>query len=83
MTWKAETLKNAYKHRSEQDAYNMGLKHNFNIEGKGLTYEDYWIYTCLVGYPNYRKYRDAHARDVDITTKVDVWNKLQETDHDN
>lgn len=82
MTWKAEALKDAYDYHREPTAYSKGLANNFEIEGRGLTYEDYWIYVCLVGHQKYRNYNTAHWRDVDITTKTDVWNALQETNNE-
>jgi len=69
MTHKAEKLKNAY----DSDM----ARFHWKSDGRGLTFEDYWIFVSLVGHRTYRMYNDAHWRDSDIVDKSDVWKKLQ------
>jgi len=73
MTWKANRLKNPFKSEMAES--------HFKEDGRGLTYEDYWIFVCIVGHQNYRLYNDAHWRDSDIIDKSDVWKKLMEVEH--
>jgi hypothetical protein len=75
-------LENAYEHNRGPDAYGMGsgLEASWKENSYGLTYEDYWIYVCILGHEHYRKYNEAHWRDVDITTGMDVWNELRNTE---
>jgi len=67
-TWKAPILRNAYEHNKYPDDYGMGrgLEYSWKRERPDLTYEDYWIWVCLIGHATYRKYQDSHYKDVDI-----------------
>ena len=53
------------------------VKKMWENDNRGLTYEDYCIYVFRVGYQNYARYNQAHWRDVDVTTGMDVWKTLQ------
>ena len=56
------------------------LRESFAYDGRGLTFEDYCIFVLRVGHWNYSKYNQAHRRDVDITTGMDVWEALRKTE---
>jgi len=66
MSWKASTLKNAYEHNRKDNFNGNGNESNWKKERPDLTYEDYWIFVCLVGHEDYHRYRDAHYADIEI-----------------
>ena len=53
------------------------LRRAWSRESHGFTLEDYQIWAGLIGHRLYRIYNTAHWRDVDITTKNDVWFALR------
>jgi len=66
MSWKKHTLANAYEYHKEDTFNGNGIYSNWKKERPDMTYEDYWIFVCLVGHENYRKYLTAHLNDCDI-----------------
>ena len=63
MTWKTAALRDAYEYNREDTPYGYGNESNWQRERPDLTYEDYWIFVCLVGHVDYHKYLDAHFND--------------------
>lgn len=78
-TWKAEKLANAFEYHRKPDSWGVGsgMQADWERQGYGLTYEDYWIYVCLVGHKEWWLYHNAHWSDYDVVTGMDVWNELR------
>ena len=67
-----EALKNPYEYRREGTAWGDGVEGGWKKERPDLTYEDYWIYVCLVGHREYQSYLTAHIND-DIMMETLTW----------